>query len=69
MCSACDAKEYELFHLHKECARFITENHFLNIEVGGLVADNQALRTANMGLHRAVVRAEQQQIKRKTGVM
>ena len=69
MCSGCDDKEYELYHLHKECARLITENHFLNKRVDGLLADNNALRAANAGLHKLAVRSEQQQISRHTGRM
>jgi len=69
MCSGCDDKEYELYHLHRECARLITENHFLNKRVDGLLADNNALRAANTGLHRMASALQQQQIRRKTGAM
>jgi hypothetical protein len=69
MCSDCDSKEYELIQLHKECARLITDNHFLNQRVDGLLADNNALRAANSGLHQAVVRGEQQHLDRHTGAM
>ncbi len=69
MCSGCDAKEYELFHLHKEMARLITDNHFMNKRLDGFLAENSALRAANTGLHRQVVRAEQHKITLKTGTM
>jgi len=65
----CDSKEYELIQLHKQVARLITDNHFLNKRVDGLLADNNALRAANNGLHGAVVRAERQMIACKTGGM